>query len=167
MNLVFNKDILGILFDDLENDVNFLLFIKQNNIKVKEGIKWGQLNWASICENNVLTTEFIDEFADYIQWNAVLFHQQVSEDIIFKYGNEMDWSVISEHQFLSEEFMNENEEDLDWNLLCYKQEMSTDFIRKHQQDLDWEALLDSCALGIRKPLDNGMEIPERSRVIDK
>ena len=156
MTLVFNKDILGIMFDNLVDDVEFLLFIKINNIKVKEGIKWGNLNWASICENNQLSVEFIDEFSDYLEWNAIVTHQRLSEELILKYGDVIDWRLVSGSQILSEEFITENSEDLDWTELCYRQIMSDDFIIEQQNNIDWVSLLDSCAIGCRKPLSENV-----------
>ena len=156
MTLVFNKDILGILFDNLEDDTEFLLFVKQNNIKIKEGIKWETLNWCSICENNQLSVEFIDEFSEYLEWNAVLTHQTLSEELILKYGDELDWLLVSQCQTLSETFMAENSEDLDWHELCYHQDMSDEFIIGHQNDIHWVSLLDCCAMGNKTPLSENV-----------
>ena len=156
MTLVFNKDILGIMFDNLVDDVEFLLFIKINNIKVKEGIKWGNLNWASICENNQLSVEFIDEFSDYLEWNAIVTHQHLSEELILKYGDVIDWRLVSGSQTLSEEFITENSEDLDWCEMGYKQNMSEDFIIEQQDNIHWISLLDSCAMGFRTPLSENV-----------
>ena len=150
--LVFNKDILGVLYDHLEDDVNFLLFVKQNNIKVKEGIKWRELNWCSISERLYLSEEFMEEFSEYLEWNAIAVRQKLTERFIYKYGNELDWGLISQYQTLSEKFMSNNSEDLNWASLCYNQKMSDDFIIKHQKDIDWEALLDSIASYSRNPL---------------
>lgn len=155
-NLVFNKDILGILYDQLEDDVDFLLFIKKNNIKVKEGIKWENLNWSSICETEKLSEEFMNEFSEYLEWNTIVVHQKLSEVFIYRYENELDWTLISEYQKLSEVFMSENCEDLDWFKLGYAQKMSDEFIIKHQEDIDWEALLDSVSIFKRKPFSENV-----------
>lgn len=69
-------------------------------------------DWRLICENQILTEEFIDKFYDYLDDGDCWFHisscQNISEEFILKHEKKIRFVYVGKKQILSEEFILKN-----------------------------------------------------------
>ena len=59
-----------------------------------------------------LSNEFIDKYADKLNWYGMIMYQEVSEEILAKYHKQVDWEYASKYANLSEKFIREHEDDI-------------------------------------------------------
>ena len=104
---ILNKDLMGELHDMVGDELNFLTYVKKNNIKVRNGIKWDELelNWNLISCKEELTEEMIRVFHDRLNWHRICKCQRLTEDFINEFIHKVDWIAITHCQMLSEEFI--------------------------------------------------------------
>jgi len=104
---ILNNDLLGELHDMVGNELNFLTYIKQNNIKVRNGINWDKIdmNWDLLSCQEEITEEIIRAFPDQVNWKRICNCQMLTEDFIEEFEDKVDWIAIQHCQILSEKFM--------------------------------------------------------------
>jgi hypothetical protein len=90
-----------------------------------------KINWNTLCETQNPTAEFLEEFAQYVDWNCILSIHKLNEDIINKHykiiTHKHKYSLY-EHQTLSEEFLRDHIDDLEWGAVSQYQKLSEEFI---------------------------------------
>lgn len=59
-----------------------------------------------------LSNEFIDKYADKLNWYGMIMYQEVSEEILAKYHKQVDWEYASKYANLSEKFIRAHEDDI-------------------------------------------------------
>ena len=84
-----------------------------------------------------LPEEFIEKYADDVDWENISIYQKLSETFIEKHSDEIDWEYISTYQKLSEKFIEKHSDEVDWQGVSYRQKLSENFIGKHIDDVDW------------------------------
>ena len=84
-----------------------------------------------------LPEEFIEKYADDVDWESISMYQKLSETFIEKHTDEVDWENISIYQKLSEKFIEKYADEVDWQGVSYRQKLSENFIGKHIDDVDW------------------------------
>lgn len=98
-----------------------------------------QLEWFLISsyQPQAASADFVREFQDKVYWDRISICQNLSEDFIREFKDYVDWPNISSHQKLSEDFIREFQDKLDWHRISYHQELSENFIREFQDKVDW------------------------------
>jgi hypothetical protein len=78
-----------------------------------------KLDWKSISSFRFLSSQFIEDFAEYISWTVICTHQKLSETLIRKFISKIDFKIISitQLQNLSIDFMIEYYKKLDIKLI--------------------------------------------------
>ena len=110
-------------------------------IKENFGYDFAEMNWEQISQQyKYLSEDFIEKYADKIDWNAISIYQKLSEDFIDKHTNKVYWSAISRYQKLSEDFIDKHTDKVDWNCISRYQKLSEDFIDKHTNKVYWSAI---------------------------
>ena len=110
----------------------------KNNIDEIKSIKpipnelFEKINWKEISRTP-LSKEFIEKFADFLDWNLVSIYSTLSEEMIEKYIDRVNFIAISIHQFLSEEFLLKYRNKFDWEIVLGNQDLSSDFIKSHRE----------------------------------
>ncbi len=99
---------MGELHDMVGNELNFLTYVKKNDIRVRNGIKWNklELNWNLISCQEGLTEEMIRVFHNKLNWHRICKCQILTEDFIDEFKHKVDWLAISHCQILSKKFIN-------------------------------------------------------------
>jgi hypothetical protein len=103
----------------------------------------GKIVWREYCRANkaLLTLDFIEEFADYLDW-SLISDIPMPEDFIERHRGHVNWAVISEKQELSESFIIRYSFLIHWDKLSFsrKTRLSESFIKKYQFRLDWSGI---------------------------
>jgi len=93
--------------------------------------------WKDIQIHQKLSSKFIEEFAEYLDFQLMSSTQSLSEEIIDKYSDYLDWHDISMVQILQQDFIIKNKDLVDWDMISYYQKLSRSFIVKHKWKLNW------------------------------
>lgn len=103
--------------------------------------------WNSICEHQVLSEEFIEEFADKVDWKAVSFKQKLSKEMIHKYANKVDWRYIVANQKLDQKFIKDHIDYItsqlsswQWTDMIKRIKFGKRFLRKYKNKIRWTEL---------------------------
>ena len=97
--------------------------------------------WTTISMNPNLSEElfenFIEKYADKVDWKYISVYQKLSETFIEKHTDEVNWGCISECQKLSETFIEKHADKVDWEYISKYQKLSETFIEKHADKVNW------------------------------
>ena len=86
-----------------------------------------QVGWVEISSCQVLTEDFMREFAENIEWISVCYDQTLSEDFMEEFVTKIDWNVVSYRQRMSEKFVIKHEKQINWSFFFNKNN-SSDFL---------------------------------------
>lgn len=105
-----------------------------------------RIDWNRYFNYHVPTEKFIEEFKDVVPWSYVPGRVKMSENFIRRHRLEMEkyyafWTNICEHQDLSEEFIEEFAEKVDWKAVSYKQKLSKEMMHKYADKLEWRYII--------------------------
>lgn len=115
--------------------------IKNNNKSKTFWDFYKYFNWAIVIHPfNILNFEELENFIDYIDFDALLKHQQVEENFIVKYIDKMDFRILAMYQQLSIPFLKVYSFYLDWVVLSEFQKWTIETIVPFQHQLDWNYL---------------------------
>lgn len=103
----------------------------------KKEIKNGEIPWLDISHFQILSEEFIEEFADKLFWSYISTYQILSEPFIENFSDKVDWYRISCDQLLSEEFIRIHKNDVNWCYISGRQLLSEPFIAEFSEKVDW------------------------------
>lgn len=148
INIKLDRDSFGILADFLSDDLQFLLFLKLNDIKPKgKDIEWENLKWNEITYEQDLSMEFIQEFQTFLDWNILTRQHKKSMDFIRTFPELIDWNIISSSMIFdntfSYEFFEEFQDKFNWTKISRWDYIAEDFIDKFKDNLNWD-VLSSC-----------------------
>ena len=111
--------------------------------KVKQKLEWEKyydpdFDWNNYClyVNGDLTEDFIEEFADKVDWHYICSCQDLSESLMRKYSDKLDWITVSRWQTLSEQFIEDFSQEINWHDISYGCAFSETFIEKYLNKLD-------------------------------
>jgi len=93
--------------------------------------------WKDIQIHQKLSSKFIEEFAEYLDFQLMSSTQLLTEEILTKYSEYLDWHDISMTQQLDEDFIIENKDLVDWEMISYYQKLSRSFIVRYKWKLNW------------------------------
>ena len=99
-----------------------------------------EVDWHYISIYQKLSEDFIEKHADRISWNFISIYQKLSEDFINEHADKVDWDYISKYQKLSEDFIEEHTDKVNWGNISKYQKLSEDFIEKHADKVDWDSI---------------------------
>jgi len=164
-DIILDKDSFGILADFLDDDLQFLLFLKTFDIRPKDKeIDWDTLDWENISRQE-LTVDFIREFKEYLNWDIItnfflsseVFIREFQDKVVWdtisskmKFRNDYDydffeefsdrfnWIKISKWGNMDEHFVIKFEEYLDWNIISGVQGLTEYLIRRFNHKINWE-----------------------------
>lgn len=115
--------------------------IKNNNKSKTFWDFYKYFNWAIVIHPyNILNFEELENFIEYIDFDALLRHQQVEENFIVKYIDKMDFIILAIYQQLSIPFLKVYSFYLDWVVLSEFQKWTIKTIVPFQHQLDWNYL---------------------------
>ena len=101
-------------------------------IKENFGYDFAEMNWEQISQQyKYLSEDFIEKYADKIDWSAISICQKLSEDFIDKHTNKVYWSAISIYQKLSEDFIDKHTDRVYWDYISKYQAITPEFADKH------------------------------------
>ena len=106
-------------------------------------ILYEYLDYEAICEYQNLSVRFIEDHLNDLKlyMTTICDNQVLSQDFMREYKDIVDWSAISRSQRLSESFMEEMKDYIDWTWASYKQKMSAHFIETHLDDINLYCLM--------------------------
>ena len=78
-----------------------------------------------------LPEEFINKYADYLDWYYILKNKPLSEEFLEEHIDNLNWDAVSKYQKLSEEFIDKYKDKVDWNNIFKYQTLSKKFIFKY------------------------------------
>jgi len=93
--------------------------------------------WRDIQIHQKLSSKFIDEFAEYLDFELMSSTQILSEAIMTKYKDYVNWHDICMKQDLQEIFIIKNRDMVNWEMVSYYQNLSRSFIVKYKWKLNW------------------------------
>ena len=123
-------------------------FIEDHLKELDKGCCWGE-----VAAFQRLSEEFIDRYADRLDWSLLFQFQKLSEEFLERNVDRLCWAVLCADQDLSEAFMDKHADKLDWVVVSRYQKMSDEFIEKHRDRFISEACLG--ALSLNKKLPEG------------
>jgi hypothetical protein len=85
-----------------------------NKFTTPEIIIPASTDWQAIS-NERLSEDFIREYQDRLNWNAICYSQTLSEPFIREMKDRVEWVFTSECQTLSESFIREFQDRVNWN----------------------------------------------------
>lgn len=91
--------------------------------------------WTTVSRYQVLSEDFVHEFAERLDWEHVLTYQTLSQRFLAehsKYYTEDCWRLISRYQQLSEDFIQQHASKVDWNNVARYQRVSGRFLTQHR-----------------------------------
>lgn len=109
--LKISENVLSDAFiEKYKSKLNMLSVIRYNKTDTKAlktilGEKW---NSEDVSRFVKLTPEFIDEYAEKLDWFHLCEHQELPEWLMNKYKHKLNWGQISLYQMMSEDFINTN-----------------------------------------------------------
>lgn len=78
-------------------------------------------SWYSISIFSKLSEKFMDEFANYLDWEQLSKWQTFGIRFALKYENKIAWNEVGDHVYLTTNFMNKFKNKLNWQLLAMTQ----------------------------------------------
>ena len=144
--LIIDYDCLGIIYDFLKDNLDFLLILKKYNLKPKnKEIIWDELNWDEVSKRTDLSYIFISEFKPNL--NFYLLTTNYMNDIKFLryFKNDVDWVKINDKMSFADfefdySFFEEFQEYLDWDKLSRWRLIAEDFIDLFSELLNWDII---------------------------
>lgn len=143
---ILGRDTFGIVFDMISDDLNFVLYLKQERIKPKgKDINFDNFNWDEISHNKNLSFEFIEEFKNQLNW-SILTSNNINEiDFIRTFKDNIDWYTISNRLSFDNcgyeyDFFEEFSSYINWSKIARWDYISEDFIDKFSEVLDWDVI---------------------------
>lgn len=99
-----------------------------------------QHEWENLCnsERENLTMDFIETFADKVNWRLVTRYCKLSEDFMRKYEDKVDWVEVSSYETLSDKFVDDFADRFNWSDLSQHLAMSKKMILKYIERMDWD-----------------------------
>lgn len=98
-----------------------------------------KIDWEEMS-NEDLPEDFIERYANFVDWNVISYYQTLSEEFIDRFADRVDWRSISRFQTLSEAFISQHSEDIYWDEICSSQKLSIGFIQQHLDKIDWDSI---------------------------
>ena len=144
--LELDSNVIGIIYSCIADDFNFLLYLRENKIKpYYNPIKWGQINFYSVSrEIQRLEENFIVEFAEELDWDAITGIQIKDQEFLEKYDFKVNFDVISDKMkfddSLDYNFFLKYKDQLDWSKIARWDYIAEDFIDIFHTELDWNVL---------------------------
>lgn len=96
---------------------------------------------SNAIRNCPLSEEFVEQFADIINWSELLEWQRFPESFIRKFINKVDLTVAFNRQTLSEQFIEDYARPKDWETISAYQQLSESFIIKHKKRVNWLSII--------------------------
>lgn len=91
-----------------------------------------------ICEKEKLTEEFMDKYADMLDWYLLSRYQDMSEEFIENHRDKIKWNSILSRNMISENFVRKYADELNWTaLIGSSMNLSIDFIREFVDRIDF------------------------------
>lgn len=96
--------------------------------------------WENLCnsERDKLTMDFIETFADKVNWRLVTRYCKLSEDFMRKHEDKVDWVEVSSYENLSEQFVDDYADRFNWPDLSQHLQMSKKMLLKYLDRIDWD-----------------------------
>ena len=141
-----DSNVIGIIFSCIADDLNFLLYLRENNIRpYYNPIKWNQIDFYHVSRAiERLDDIFILEFAEQLDWHVVTDIQIKKQKFLETYDNFIDFDVVSNKMkfddTLDYNFFLKYKEKLDWTKIARWDYIAEDFIDIFHIELDWEVL---------------------------
>lgn len=98
-------------------------------------------DWTRVCTVENLSEEFMDMWADELDWLAVSQNQQhMSIDFINKHADRINWGAASKFLKLDENTIAENHHRVNWQKISMYQPLSEAFMRDWRFHIDWDMI---------------------------
>lgn len=114
-------------------------FIRRYRIELEKYYSF----WSSICETQDLSEEFIEEFADKVNWKVISYRQKLSRRMIEKYADKLDWKYMIANQKFDQKFIEKHIEhilplsDWTWTEMIRHIKFGKRFLRKYKNKIRW------------------------------
>ena len=98
------------------------------------------VNWDSICEHQILSEFFIKKHWNRVNWKLICRHQKLSEEFMSCHSNVIVWEEVFQFQKVSEEFLQNCIKEsvrIDWRLISIHQKLSEEFMHEYRFLLEW------------------------------
>jgi hypothetical protein len=141
-----DSNVIGIIFSCIADDFNFLLYLRENNIKpYYNPIKWDKVNFYHVSRAiERLDDEFIREFTEQLDWEVITDIQIKNQEFLEKYDNLIAFDVISNKMKFDEtldyNFFLKYKDNLNWTKIARWDYIAEDFIDIFHIELDWDIL---------------------------
>lgn len=144
--LDLDYNIIGVIYSCIADDFNFLLYLRENNIKpYYNPIKWDQVDFYYVSkEIQKLEEDFIIEFAEKLDWDIITNIQLKDQEFLEKYDFKINFNIVSDKmkfdETLNYNFFLKYKENLDWTKIARWDYIAEDFIDIFHTELDWNVL---------------------------
>ena len=92
------------------------------------------INWCEISSQEYeLDDNFIDEFANKLDWYFLCKYQTLTENIIDKYIHKIDWRIFSIYQKLTENIIEKYKDKLSWYWVINENNFDKEFLLKYNK----------------------------------
>ena len=135
-----DPDSFGIICDMLNDEFDFLIYLKKENILPKnKQIDWSTLDWNYLTTNNKRNMKFLREFQDYVNWDIIsnnfVFTGDLTYNFFEDFKDKLDWHTISKWNYIAEDFIDMFHKKLDWNVLSSIQFLTPYLIDKYHHKI--------------------------------
>lgn len=144
--LLLDFNVIGIITSYINNNFDFLYFLKENNVKpyYKE-IEWEQVKWDEVSNNiEKYDINIVEEFKDNFDWNTLTYKKMEDQEFLTKYSEYINFEIINQKMRFSYSieynFYETFHEKFDWIRLSRWADMAEDFIDLFHERLDWTIL---------------------------
>jgi hypothetical protein len=144
--LYLDNNVIGIIFSCIADDLNFLLYLREQKIKpYYNPIKWNKIDFYQVSKQiERLERNFIVEFKEYLDWDVVTDIQIKNQEFLEFFDKNISFSVISNKMrfddSLDYNFFLKYKDQLDWTKIARWDYIAEDFIDIFHIELDWEVL---------------------------
>ncbi len=84
-----------------------------------------------------LSDKFIEESADYIDWDLLSETQDFSVHILKKYKDKISWKSVYDLQRIPDEYILHNHQEIKWDLITLSSRYDDAFYEKWSEFIDW------------------------------
>jgi hypothetical protein len=92
-------------------------------------------DWNAISRRGTMSKEFIDVFADRIEWDYFAVSDKMTEKLMDKHADKVNWDIISRVKDLSKKFIIRHFNELNIDVLIQRKLITVDELDKIEEDL--------------------------------
>ncbi len=145
---ILDYDCISILFEYLEDSVDFFMFVVDNKTCPKLKFEKADLDWFYLTRLNFDNVKFVERYQDYVKWDLIknLYSKNVLSRNCMKFikhfRDRLDWKAISSNWgYMTIHFIDTFHDILDWDSLSKYFLFDPDTLKKYSNKINWDILM--------------------------